>query len=201
LRGLFFRTGGITEDLSDENLNVDPVGISTRQRFGDFKSHAMLLLKKKAHCEMTRCLIVARGYDRSVAAIFYKGSMQRVFIAAVEVEGDKDALKSAARDPRSASARGCCGAATRVFVPLGRRADLASRSATRGRCARSLDVPQCSVHRCAPRPAGTFGERRRIEAGERPTTVCGSTFADRGSTLGGSSISQSRHYLWHHWSR
>lgn len=91
LSGLFFRTWGITEDLSDENLNVDPVGISTRQRFGEFKSHAMLLLKKKAHCEMTRCLIVARGYDRSVAAIFHKGRIQRVFIAVVEVERDKDA--------------------------------------------------------------------------------------------------------------
>src|SRR5207302_9932611 len=54
LRSLFFRTGRIAQDLGDENLNVHPVGISSCQRFGDFKSHAMLLLEKKAHREMTR---------------------------------------------------------------------------------------------------------------------------------------------------
>ena len=71
LRGLFFRAGRITQDLCHENLDVHPIGVPGRQLFGDFKCHAMLLFQEKAHCEVTRRLIVARGDDRPVAEIIH----------------------------------------------------------------------------------------------------------------------------------
>ncbi|AOE91972.1 hypothetical protein CJO88_19040 (plasmid) [Ralstonia solanacearum] len=63
LHRLFFSAWCIPENLSRQNQDLYRIGISRCEPLDYVKRSMMLFLEKKTHCEVARCLIMARCDD------------------------------------------------------------------------------------------------------------------------------------------